>query len=160
MLKVSKEVVNDIIDKYIYNPDLTPGDVITRILKSKKYKIDIKSGEIIETALNNRYKNCIFEIMEKLKTRCSDIKVSNIELLLNLDYGIRDLNAASIKRFMDEIIEEGFDMGEEYNCDRTRAVCRTLLKIVKNNIHSEEILKIIEIISKDEEGIDKLLKLL
>ena len=160
MRKVNKEVVNDVINNYIYNPNLTPGDVITRILKLDNYKIDIKSGEIIETVLNNKYKNCIFEIMEKLKMRCSNIKISDIELLLNLDYGIRDLNAYSIKRYMDEIIDEGFDLGEEYNCDRIRAVRRTLLKIIKNNIQCEEIIKIIEIISKDEEGIEKLLKLL
>ena len=134
MLKVSKEVVNDIIDKYIYNPDLTPGDVITRILKSKKYKIDIKSGEIIETVLNERYKNCIFEIMEKLKLRCSEIRVSDMALLLNIEYGVRDLSTLRIKQIMDEIIEEGYDLGEEYNRDRTRVVCRTLLKIIKNNI--------------------------
>jgi ATP-dependent Clp protease ATP-binding subunit ClpA len=107
MRKVTKEAVNSVIDEYLYDPDLTPGDVILRILKLKDRNIDdIETGEIIENVLNERYKYCIFKIMERLKMRCTEICVSDMSLLLDITYGIRDLSAFRIKQIMDGIISE------------------------------------------------------
>jgi hypothetical protein len=107
MRKVTKEAVNGVIDEFLYDPDLTPGDVILRILKLKDRNIDdIETGEIIENVLNERYKYCIFKIMERLKMRCTEICVSDMSLLLDITYGIRDLSAFRIKQIMDEINKE------------------------------------------------------